>query len=89
MSAPCTHLAASEQHMIIDISSVSPNPIAIGAKPAGALDDVLPRMMIRKKKVATTSITRHAISPYLPGLSASYPFEAKPPTAKPGAACIW
>ena len=27
MSAPCTHLAASEQHMIIDISSVSPNPI--------------------------------------------------------------
>ena len=47
--------------------SVSPRPMAIGAKPAGARDDVEPRIMIRKKAVRTTSIAKAAPRPYLPG----------------------
>ena len=39
--------------------SVSPNPIAIGAKPAGAAFEVDPRMMTRKAAVRKTSATRH------------------------------
>ena len=38
--------------------SVSPRPIAIGAKPAGARSSVAPRMIIRNMNVSTTSATR-------------------------------
>lgn len=34
--------------------NVSPRPIAMGANPAGAPEDVDPRMMIRKNAVSTT-----------------------------------
>ncbi len=37
--------------------SVRPSPIGMGAKPAGARLSVAPRMIIRKKKVSTTSAT--------------------------------
>ena len=44
--------------------SVNPRPIAIGANPAGAPDDVEPRMMIMKKAVRTISITNADINEY-------------------------
>ncbi len=58
---------------------VRPRPIAIGAKPAGALADVLPKMMIRKAAVRTSSIRKAAKRPYPPGELAPKPLEAKPP----------
>ena len=42
--------------------SVSPRPMAIGAKAAGARLWVAPRMMTRNAKVSTTTATRHARS---------------------------
>ena len=39
--------------------SVNPSPIAIGAKPDGARRSVAPIMIITKKKVSTTSATKH------------------------------
>src|SRR5208283_1095023 len=53
--------------------------IAIGAKPEGARRSVAPIMIIRKKKVSTTSATKHESSEYPPGEWAAYPFDAKPP----------
>ncbi|MNL49280.1 hypothetical protein D3C87_1722020 [compost metagenome] len=42
--------------------SVSARPMAIGAKPDGTRPWVAPRMMNRKKKVITTSMTSAAVS---------------------------
>ena len=40
--------------------SVSPRPMAMGAKPAGAFSSVAPRMMTRNIAVITTSATKAA-----------------------------
>src|SRR3978361_1707039 len=50
--------------------SVSARPMGIPANPLAAPLDVVPMMMNRKKKLITSSVTRHAVSEYLPGLSA-------------------
>jgi hypothetical protein len=40
---------------------VKPSPIAMGAKPDGARRSVAPMMIIRKRRVSTSSATKHAI----------------------------
>ena len=49
--------------------SVSARPIAIGAKPAGAEDDVEPKMTIKKKAVSTISTSSADVRLYPPGES--------------------
>ena len=46
--------------MLIRWMRVSPRPIAIGAKPAGARPSVAPRMMSRKKPVSRVSVANAA-----------------------------
>ena len=65
--------------MLIRWISVSPRPMASGAKPAGARLSVEPRMMIRNIIVITTSQTSAATIEYSPGECSPKPFEAKPP----------
>jgi hypothetical protein len=48
--------------MLIRCISVSPKPIAIGAKPLGARRSVAPKMMARNMKVMTISVIRPAVS---------------------------
>ena len=59
--------AASERAGLTDVLltgidtrwiNVSPRPMAIGAKPAGARLDVEPKMMMRKNAVITTSMMK-------------------------------
>src|SRR2546427_413591 len=50
--------------MLIRWISVSPSPIAMGAKPRGARPSVAPRMIKRNMKVMTTSDIKQAISEY-------------------------
>ncbi len=49
----------------------SANPIASGAKPAGALPWVAPMMMNRNIMVITTSVMKQTTMLYLPGECAS------------------
>ena len=48
--------------------SVRPRPIGIPANPAAAPLEVQPMMMSRKKNVINTSIRKHDVRLYLPGL---------------------
>ena len=48
--------------MLIRWMSVSPRPMAMGAKPCGARSSVAPRMMSRNMNVITTSATSAATS---------------------------
>ena len=64
--------------MLIKWIRVRHNPIAIGAKPFGALSSVAPRMTKRNIIVITTSVISAANKLYPPGEWAPYPFEAKP-----------
>ena len=58
----------------------------MGAKPGEARIEVAPRMMIRKKKVITTSVTKPETMSNLPGKASPKPLAARPSTArsKPG-----
>jgi len=49
--------------MLMRWMSVSPNPIAIGAKPIGALPCVEPMMMNKNTMVMTTSVTKQDSTP--------------------------
>src|SRR3954469_20008196 len=51
--------------MPMRLISVRPSPIAIGAKPAGALPCVEPMMMNRNTAVSTNSVTAAGTRPYL------------------------
>ena len=53
--------------MLMRWISVSPRPMAMGAKPAGARPCVDPRMMIRNMNVMTTSQTSPQNREYPPG----------------------
>src|SRR5580704_14761644 len=64
--------------------SVRASPIGNPANPAAAPLEVQPMMIIRKKKVIRTSITKHERRLYLPGLRSPKPFEANPAGTQPG-----
>ena len=57
---------------------VSAKPMAIGAKPAGALPCVEPMMTNRNMAVSTNSATKAETRPYLPGECSPYPLAANP-----------
>jgi hypothetical protein len=57
---------------------VRPNPIAIGAKPAGAFPWVEPMMMKRNIMVKINSQRNAAKALYLPGECSPKPFAANP-----------
>ena len=60
------------------------SPIGMPANPTAAPFEVVPMITYRKKKVAMTSLKRHAISPYLPGLRSPKPLEANAPATQSG-----
>ncbi len=64
--------------------SVRHSPMAMGAKPAGALREVAPRITNRKKKVMTASVRKAEPREYCPGLWGPYPLLANPPGWKNG-----
>ena len=59
--------------------NVKPNPIAIPAKPFGALSSVAPSMINRNIPVITVSVTKADSILYFPGECSPYPLAAKLP----------
>ena len=64
--------------------SVRHSPMGIPANPTAAPFDVVPMITYRKKKVATTSISKHETRLYFPGLRSPKPLDANPPGTQPG-----